>query len=137
MANWWRRILGRGAPDGSSTEQTTRLTIVSYLDSNGDEATLELAGWVGAVGEMARVDFSEVLGQAYVERPYETRAQAPQELTVADLRSVDGMKRMFQEFAGSIASTPEISRLVAKRLGPEAPHWQIVSARVLRQATRH
>jgi hypothetical protein len=140
IPDWLKHLVGQ-APldDAPPSEETTRVTIVSYIDQNGQQGTMEVPGWVGAMPHFmdARIDFSEVLGQAYVERPYETTRDAPDELTVADLRSLDGMVRMFQEFSGSIQDKAQIRRLVIRRLGSEAGKWQIVSAHVLKQATRH
>jgi hypothetical protein len=142
MTSWWRRVTGQGKPlepEGSAKGQTTRVTIVSYIDQEGQQGTLEIPGWVGAVPHFieARIQFTHVLGQAYVERPYSTRKDAPTELTVADLRSANGMERMFQEFAGIIHDNARIGVLVNQRLGLDAGQWEIVSTHVLKQATRH
>ena len=159
LPGWLKRLVGQDpsrAANGSSSspdpaiskpsdtdapaiEETYRSTVVEYIDPNGDKGTLEIPGWVGAARPFieANIEFSDILGQAYVERPYLTRENAPTELTVADLRSADGMARMLQEFAGQIHTKSEIIRLVDRRLGADTGKWQIVGSIVLKRATRH
>lgn len=123
----------------TASAPTTRVTTVGYIDQNGDQATLEIPGWVGAVSHFmaAEIEFTHVLGQLYIERPYASMKDAPSTLTVADLRSVVGDERMLQEFDGVVQDPAQISEGVSQRLGPEMPKWRIVSTIVLKRATRH
>ena len=87
--SWWQRLLNRTYEAGPAGA-TTRVTLVMYVDKNGEEGMLELPGWVGAVPHFP-IDAMHVSGQAYMERPYSKPEDAPEDLTVADLRSSDGM----------------------------------------------
>jgi hypothetical protein len=79
-----------------------RGTIASYIDQTGTRVRWSYVGELEhCQTSWARIDFSELLGHAYVERPYKTRRDSPHELTVADRRGLDG-KRIFQVFSGSL-----------------------------------
>lgn len=125
---------------------TTRFTFAEYPDGVGQRRSLTAPGWVGMVQPLIDegVEVSFILGQMYFERPgshasldmgeflREVAALGIEELTVVDLRSIDGTKRMCQEFYGRIEGQERISYLVWTRLGPEMSNWRIVEATVLR-----
>ena len=91
----------------------------------------------------AVIKASVLLGQMYFERPggcapldtgeflSEVRAAGIKEITVVDLRSADGMKRMCQEFYGRIEGIERISNMLLRRLGPEMSNWTVVVSHVL------
>lgn len=125
---------------------TTRFTFAEYLDGDGQTRSLTAPGWIGMVQPLMDegVEVSCVLGQMYVERPgagaslelaefsRQVVALGVEELTVVDLRSIDGMKRMCQEFYGRIEGRERIGYMIWQRLGSEVSNWRIVEATVLR-----
>jgi hypothetical protein len=133
----------------SRDRSTTRFTYAEYLDGNGQTRSLTAPGWVGMVRPLmdaldARVEVSVIVGQLFFERPgahasmdmgeflRQVAALGIEELTIVDLRSVDGTKRMCQEFYGRIQGPERIHCMVRERLGAELPNWQIVESTVLR-----
>ena len=120
-------------------ESTTRVTIAIYLDDDGQEQRVEVPGWVGAA--QALIDhvastgggLATVLGQLYMERPYADVADAPNLMTVVDLRSTDGNDRMVQEFAGAIQDETVLRHLLVGRLREESPKWMPVESYVMRR----
>jgi hypothetical protein len=128
---------------------TTRFTMAAYRDRDGQQRSITAPGWVGMVQAFAQanVDFSEILGQMYFERPgldapLDTGeflsglpALGVKEITVVDLRSADGTERMCQEFHGRIEDVPRIRFLVWQRLGADMPQWNIVYSYVLQGKT--
>jgi hypothetical protein len=106
---------------------TTRVTVVFYIDDEG-EKRLELSGWGPSIQGIidSGIEPNFLLGQIWVERPYRTLTDAPRTLTVVDLRSIDGNQRMAQEFAGHITDKPQISELLAQRLGTDLSKWRPV-----------
>jgi hypothetical protein len=119
----------------ASRELTTRVTVVMYLDEDGTKRFVEVPGWVGVIPRLARakLSFSTGLGQVYVERPYCDLANTPGEITMVELRSADGMRRMFQELPGRIDDKGQISELVHQRLGANMSRWRIIVAHVPEQ----
>ena len=131
-------------------DTTTRFTIAEYLDRDGQQRSLAVPGWVGMAKPLmdAGVEVSFVLGQLCVERPgtdapfdmaefsRQAGALGFEELTVVDLRSIDGMKRMCQEFYGRIEGQERIWYELWRRLGPEMSNWRIVEAMVFRREDR-
>ncbi len=115
-----------------------RITQVRYLDQYGREQSADFAGWdFEAMDFIRRIsEFSEILGQGYIERPWEQMDDAPDIFTAVDLRSADGIKRMIQEFAGDITDARQIRDLVGERLGSEGSEWRIVNSCVLRRTHR-
>jgi hypothetical protein len=84
-------------------------------------------------------DFVKLLGYVYVEQPgsiafdgpaFVIQARAREVYTVVDLRSADGMERMWQEFDGRFEDTQEISKMVGLRLGPDVSNWTITTAHI-------
>jgi len=121
----------------SVKESTTRLICVVYQDGNGQQRA-EFPGWEPVVPRMGEffgeLDGFDILGQIYIERPYRELAESPDELTVVELHSVDGLDRMCQEFAGRIDA--QIPARVAERLGQEAARWTIKNAQHLKRSRR-
>ena len=134
---------GQGTVDRDTS--TTRFTMAMYVDEDGQERSLAAPGWVGMFPKLIEADInaSMLLGQMYFERPggcapldtgeflSEVRAAGIKEITVVDLRSADGMKRMCQEFYGRIEGIERISNMLQGRLGPEMSNWTVVVAHVL------
>ncbi|HEX7480197.1 MAG TPA: hypothetical protein VF331_20525 [Polyangiales bacterium] len=113
-----------------ASPETTRVTWGMYLDGRGEQ-TIEVAGWVGVMPHLHR-HFEEhgiepwaILGQLFVERPYRTLADAPDQFTIAHLYSLDGNKRLLQELVGHIRNPNEIRRILAQRLGRGLASWEI------------
>jgi hypothetical protein len=142
-------------------EPSVRITLAFYRDAQGKECHIAVPGWVGRMpalvpgteclylgllDHLAPVrpdDFGQLLGHVYVERAGRTafdgttfviQASAPQELTVADLRSVDGRERLWQEFDGRYEDRQKISTMVGLRLGPAMSDWTITMSHVFRAA---
>jgi hypothetical protein len=129
-----------------SDNSTTRFTIAVYLDKNGQEHSIAAPGWVGMVQPLIhkRVEISSLLGQMYVERPgrdasfdmaefsRQVSALSVKEITVVDLRSVNGLERMCQEFHGRIEGQERIWYMLRQRLGPELSNWRVVETVIFR-----
>lgn len=113
-----------------ASPETTRVTWGMYLDDSGEQ-TLEVAGWVGIMPHLHRhfeehsIEPRAILGQLFVERPYPTLADAPDEFTIAHLYSLDGKTRLLEELVGHIKNPNEIRRILAQRLGAELASWEI------------
>ena len=127
----WRRSFARffdryhARWTGSTSSATTRVTIVVYIDEEG-EKQFELPGWgpslQGVIDSGIEANF--LLGQVWVERPYRALTDAPSKLTVVDLWSIDGNRRMAQELAGHIVDRARIDELLAQRLGNALSEWK-------------
>lgn len=123
-------------------EATTRLTIAVYLDDDGEQQRVEIPGWVGAMQGLADhlratgKGLSSTLGQLYMERPYADLADAPDVMTVVDLRSNDGKDRMVQEFVGAIEDQHVLTRLLRRRLGPLAAQWTPKESTIMQRPRR-
>ena len=113
---------------------TTRVTLVVYVDKDGQKQ-LELPGWgpslQGVIDSGIEANF--LLGQVWVERPYRALTDAPSKLTVVDLWSIDGNRRMAQELAGHIVDRARIEELLAQRLGTALSDWKINDVFYLRK----
>lgn len=132
---------GRYRPDRSTPrEQTTRVTEGWYLDRSGNQRSFEVPGWIHIAPDLAaqlaeaETGFLALVGQIYIERPYRDRADMPDELTVAHLRSDEGDERMYQELAGIIEDQTEIRERVSRRLGFAVTRWRIVESVAFRRA---
>src|SRR5688572_2835211 len=123
---------GRSA-QSVSRERTTRFTLVMYLAEDQNRRSVEVPGWVGDIprSSKAKISFSRGLAQVYAARPVHDLVNAPAgEITIVDLRSTDGMRRMFQELAGRIDDQEQIHQLVQQRLGTNIHRWRIVAVHV-------
>jgi hypothetical protein len=111
-------------------EQTVRVTTIGYLDLEGKERSVDVAGWGDSVQSLAELDleFSYILGEVLVERPLSQHPQARSTITVVELRGIDGRRRMFQEFAGRHEDLQELRTLIDARLDAEAVNWRPVEA---------
>lgn len=130
---------------------TTRFTIAIYLDNNGQEHSITAPGWVGMVQPLIdqRADISSILGQMFVERPgrdasfdmaefsKQVSELGVKEITVVDLRSVNGLERMCQEFHGRIERQERLSYMLLQRLGPELSNWRVVETVIFRNPNHH
>ena len=107
---------------------TTRRVLVEYVDGTGQHS-IEFPGWGSALPYCGlyfdEINGFELLGQVLIERPLGEMAE---EMTVVELRSVDGKQRMFQELSGHIQDKAVIVRLVAQRLCNEFANWRIKEA---------
>lgn len=123
------RFLGLSSLQSAGSE---RVTMGMYLDEDGNERSVEVPGWVGVVPRLvkASVRISAVLGQVYVERPCRDLTNPPGEITVVELRSTDGRRRMFQVLDGQIGDLARIREIVPRRLGTDIPSWTIVATHV-------
>ncbi|MBV9071193.1 MAG: hypothetical protein JO231_20935 [Acidobacteria bacterium] len=130
----------------SEDNLTTRFTIAVYLDRDEQKHSVTSSGWVGMAQPLSHehVKISAILGQIYVERPgrdasfdlaqfsRQMKTLGVKELTVVDLRSVNGLERMCQEFYGRIESQERVLYLLQQRLGAEVSNWRIVETMILR-----
>lgn len=118
-------------------ESTTRLICVVYQDGSGQHRA-EFPGWEPVVPRMAQffgeLDGFDILGQVFIERPYRDLADIPDELTVVELHSADGLTRMYQEFVGNIDG--QIAARVSARLGQESARWTIKDSKHLKRTRR-
>jgi len=137
---------GRQRSDRSaSSEQTTRVTAVVYVDGDGNEQSFEVPGWIGITADLAAysgdiaahlayagADASclTTLKQIFIERPYRDFSTAPNEITVVVLRKADESRMgMLQEFAGRIDDHSMLAALVGWRIGPDIAGWRFTEVR--------
>jgi len=150
LLDWGRRNFGdAGVSDDAS--RTIRLTCAIYRDERGEERSILVPGWLGAIPALlpgtdvylGLIDhlpsvqpdgFAALLGHVFVERPgrliiegggLAIDGRAQKELTVVNLHSSDGRESMWQEFVGHVHDRTAIRDLVEERLGADLKGWLI------------